>query len=185
MSYYLKTKRVRTVIPFSNNCTPNRWIAYSVCGWQYSQCPSNVYRTMSVALTAMVKTNALANADEIGQSMPKSESSLKKFQISHANGLLLLYWCFMALRHISGHFGHGQLSYPHGSWTSLLGSWLVLSAHSFASNWHLSFLNQRRRENGRKNVFMTNLYDKMLPDVRIEPATVRITDGRVSDRATY
>ena len=34
-----------------------------------SQSPSNVYRAVSVALTARVKTNDLANADEIGQSL--------------------------------------------------------------------------------------------------------------------
>ena len=31
----------------------------------------------------------------------------------------------------------------------------VLIAHSFTSNWQLLFLNQRKRENGRRNVFMT------------------------------
>ena len=36
--------------------------------------------------------------------------------------LLLLCWCFMAFRHISGHFGRGQLTCPHCSWASLLGS---------------------------------------------------------------
>ena len=41
---------------------------------------------------------------------------------------------FMALRHISGHFGRGQLTYPHRFWASLLGSLPVLSAHSFTSN---------------------------------------------------
>ena len=43
-------------------------------------------------------------------------------------------FCFMALQHILGHFGHGQLTYPHCSWASLLSSLPVLSAHSFASN---------------------------------------------------
>ena len=37
--------------------------------------------------------------------------------------------------------------------TCLLGSLPVLSAHSFASNWQLLFLNQRKRENGRRNDF--------------------------------
>ena len=45
-------------------------------------------------------------------------------------------------------------------------------------------LNQRKRENGRRNYFMTKLHEKMLPDVRIEPANVRIPSGRASDRAT-
>ena len=42
---------------------------YSVCGWQYSQCASNVYRAVFVALSARVKTNAFANVNEIGQSL--------------------------------------------------------------------------------------------------------------------
>ena len=48
------------------------------------------------------------------------------------------------------------------------------SVHSFASNWQLPFLNQRKGENGRLNYFMIKLHQWMLPDVRIEPATVRI-----------
>ena len=88
--------------------------------------------------------------------------------------LLLLCWCFVALWHFSGHFEHGQLTYPHYSWASLLGSLPVLSAHSFASNWRLPFLNQRKGENGCRNYFMTNLHGRMLPDKRIEPATVCI-----------
>ena len=88
------------------------------------------------------------------------------------------------LRHVSGHFGRGQLAYKHCSWVSLLRSLPVLSAHSFASNWQLPFLNQRKGENGRKNYFITKLHERMLPDVRIEPATVRIPGGRASDRAT-
>ena len=51
----------------------------------------------------------------------------------------------MALRHLSGHFRCGQLTYPHCSWASLLCSLPVFSAHSFASNWQLPFLNQRTR----------------------------------------
>ena len=43
-------------------------------------------------------------------------------------------FCFTALQHILGHFGRGQLTLPHCSWASLLGSFPVLTAHSFASN---------------------------------------------------
>ena len=60
--------------------------------------------------------------------------------------LLLLCQSFTALRHFSGHFGRGELTYPHCSWASLLGSLPVLSAHSFTSNWQLPFLNQRKRD---------------------------------------
>ena len=66
-----------------------------------------------------------------------------------------LYWYFTALRHFTGHFGRGLLTYPHCSWGSLL-----------------PFLNQRKGENGCRNYFMTNLHKRMLPDVRIAPATV-------------
>ena len=58
------------------------------------------------------------------------------------------------------------------------------SAHSFAINWQQPFLNQRKWENGRRNYFMTDLHERMLPDVRIEIATFRIPGGRASDRAT-
>ena len=63
-----------------------------------------------------------------------------------------LYWCFMAFQHILGHFGHNQLTLPHCSWASLLGSLPVLSAHSFASNWQLPLLTQRKGEDGPINV---------------------------------
>ena len=98
--------------------------------------------------------------------------------------LLLLFWCFTTLWYFSGHFGHSQLTYPNCSWASLLGSLPVLSAHSFASNWQLPFLNKRKGENGRRNYFMTKLHERMLPDVRIEPRTVHIPGGRASDRVT-
>ena len=94
-----------------------------------------------------------------------------------------LSWCFTAIWHFSGHFRRGQLTYPQCSWASLLGSLPVLSAHSFPSNWQLSFLNQPKGENGRRNYFMTNVHERMLLDVRIEPAIVRIPGGRLSDRA--
>ena len=94
-----------------------------------------------------------------------------------------LCWCFKAL-HFSGHFGRGQLTHPHCSWASLLDILQVLGAHSFAGSWQLPFLNQQTGENGHRNDFMTNLYERMLPDVRIESATVRIPSGCGSDRAT-
>ena len=47
---------------------------------------------------------------------------------------IMLCLCFTTLRHILGHFGSGQLPYPHCSWASLLGSLPKLSAHSFASS---------------------------------------------------
>ena len=82
------------------------------------------------------------------------------------------------------HFGCSQLAYQYCSLASLLGSLRVLCAHAFASNWQLPFLNQRKEENGYRNYFMTKLHERMLPDMRIEPATVRIRIERTSDRAT-
>ena len=56
----------------------------------------------------------------------------------HFRAVVLMFgwlcWCYMALRHILGHFRRSQLTQPHCSWASLLGSLPVLSAHSFASN---------------------------------------------------
>ena len=93
-------------------------------------------------------------------------------------------FCFTALQHILGNFGCGQLTYPHCSWASLLGSLPVLSAHSFASNWHLLFLNQRKRENGRRNVFMTKSPRKNVPDVGIELGAACMPSKHASDWAT-
>ena len=87
------------------------------------------------------------------------------------------YWCFTILRHFLGHFGRSQL-------TLFLGSLTAPNARSFASNLQLPFLNQRKRENSLRIYFMTTLHKRMLPDVRIEPATARIPGGRGSDRAT-
>ena len=66
----------------------------------------------------------------------------------------------------------------------LLGSLPVLSAHSFASNWQLLFLNQRKRENGRRNVFMTKSPRKNVPDVVIELGAACMPSKHASDRAT-
>ena len=60
----------------------------------------------------------------------------------------------------------------------------VLSAHPFASNWQLLYLNQRYRENGSRNVFMTNLHERMWLDRRIKPATIWIPGRSASNRAT-
>ena len=78
----------------------------------------------------------------------------------------------MALQHFSGHFGRGQLTNPHCSWASLLGS---LPVTDNCPSW----ISGRER-----NYFMTNLHDRMWPYVRMEPATARIPVGRASDRAT-
>ena len=98
--------------------------------------------------------------------------------------VVVLCWCFTALWHFFNSFRCGQSTYPHCSWASLLGSLPVLSAHSFASNWQLPFLNQRKGENCCRNYFMTNLYERMLLDMRIEHATIRTQGERTSDWAT-
>ena len=84
--------------------------------------------------------------------------------------------------HFWGNFGYGQLTLPHCSWAILLGSLPVLSAHSFASNWQLLFLNQWKRENGHRNVFMTKSPRKNVPDVGIELGAACMAIA--SDRAT-
>ena len=84
----------------------------------------------------------------------------------------------------STHFKSLKNIDPHCSWASLLGSLPVFIAHSFTSNWQLPFLKQRKGETGRRNGFMTKLLERMMPDVRIEPASFRIPGGRGSDRAT-
>ena len=68
--------------------------------------------------------------------------------------------------------------------TSLLGNLPVLSTHSFASNWQPLFLNQRRRENGRRNVSMTKSPRKNVPDVGIELGAACMPSEHASDRAT-
>ena len=90
----------------------------------------------------------------------------------------------MALRHFSGHFGHGQLTYPHCTWATFLDNLQVLSINSFASNWQLPFSNQRKGENGLRNYFMTNRHERMLLDVKIKPVTVHIPGGGASHRAS-
>ena len=44
----------------------------------------------------------------------------------------------------------------------------VLSANSFARNWQLLFLNQRKKENGCRNFFMTKSPWKHMPDIGIK-----------------
>ena len=52
-------------------------------------------------------------------------------------------------------------------------------AHSFARNWQLPFLNQRKGENDRRKYFMINLRERMLPtSAGVEPATSWSPVGR-------
>ena len=72
-----------------------------------------------------------------------------------------LYYCFTAVRYILGNFKRSQLAYPHCSWASLLGSLPVLSAHSFAINWQLPFLNQQKGGMVKEFVSWPNLHERM------------------------
>ena len=54
-----------------------------------------------------------------------------------------------------------QLTLPHFSWAGLDHQY---SAHSFARNWQLPFLNQWKGENDRRKEFMINLKKRMVPD---------------------
>ena len=52
-------------------------------------------------------------------------------------------------------------------------------AHSFARNWQLPFLNQRKGENDRRKYFMISLHERMLPtSAGVEPATSWSPVGR-------
>ena len=52
-------------------------------------------------------------------------------------------------------------------------------AHSFARNWQLPFLNQRKRENDRRKYFIINLHERMLStSAGVEPATSWSPVGR-------
>ena len=55
------------------------------------------------------------------------------------------------------------------TWASLLGSLPVLSVHSYASNWQLLFLNQRKGEKSHTKYFMANLKERMLSDGELNP----------------
>ena len=76
-----------------------------------------------------------------------------------------LFCCFTSTVNSCGHVGMVIIL------TTLLlgklpgGSFLVLSVHSFAINWRLLLLNQRRRKNGRRNIFVTKSLRKNVPDV--------------------
>ena len=68
--------------------------------------------------------------------------------------------------------------------TRLLGRLSPLSgnqycAHSFARNWQLPFLNQRKGENDHRKYFMINLHERMLPtSAGVEPGTSWSPVGR-------
>ena len=52
-------------------------------------------------------------------------------------------------------------------------------AHSFARNWQLSFLHQRKGESDHRKYFMINLHERMLPTLAgVEPATSWSPVGR-------
>ena len=54
----------------------------------------------------------------------------------------------------------------------------------YMNNWQLLFLNQWKRENGRRNVFMTKSPRKNVPDVGIQLRAACMWSGHYSDRAT-
>ena len=114
--------------------------------------------------------------------------SMKFFQCSRAHNTnfgLVWFLFYGASTHFRS-FRAWSVNLPHCSWASLLGSLPVLSAHSFASNWQLLFLNQRKRENERRNLFMTKSPRKNVPDMGIElGAHAKRTGFRSSYRARY
>ena len=68
---------------------------------------------------------------------------------------LCLCWGFTAQSTQWGHVECGQFTYPHIYWAGLV-LWAVnqYCVHSFARNWQLPFLNQRKWENDRRKYFM-------------------------------
>ena len=61
-----------------------------------------------------------------------------------------------------GHVKRGQFTQPHVYWAGLvLQAVNQYCAHSFARNWQLPFLNQRKGENDRRKYFMINLHERM------------------------
>ena len=69
--------------------------------------------------------------------------------------------------------------------TRLLGRLSPLSGYSFARNWQLPFLNQRKGENDHWKYFMINLHESLLPcSAGVEPATSWSPVGRASNWAT-
>ena len=99
-------------------------------------------------------------------------------------GVLVLSQFYSPSTHFTSFRARSVTLKPHCSWASLLGSLPVLFAHSFTSNWHLLFLNQRKRENCHRNFFMTKSPRKNVPDVGIELGAACMPSGHASDRAT-
>ena len=78
-----------------------------------------------------------------------------------------------------GHVEGSQFTKPHAYWAGLvLQAVNQYCAHSFARNWQLPFLNQRKGENDRRKYFMINLHERMLPT----SAGVKTRDLLVSSR---
>ena len=87
--------------------------------------------------------------------------------------------CLFVLR-FYGPVERGQFTQPHVYWAGLvLYAVNQYCAHSFARNWQLAFLNQRKGENDRRKYFMINLHERMLPtSAGVEPATSWSPVGR-------
>ena len=91
--------------------------------------------------------------------------------------LVWLFWGFTAQSTLSMSCRAAQLTYSHCSWAGLdlLSGLPVLRVHTFSINWQLSFLNQRKGENGRWNYFMINLHKCYVARPgQVEPTTPSI-----------
>ena len=60
----------------------------------------------------------------------------------------------------------------------------VLSVHSFVINRQLLVFNQRKRKNGRRNIFMAKSSRKNVSDTGIDLSTACIPSGIATDQAT-
>ena len=86
----------------------------------------------------------------------------------------LLCWCFTSFRNISGHFGHGQLTYPHCSWASFLAvyQYLVHILSPVTDNCP-SWISGRERTDVEIISWPIST-KRMLPDARIEPSAYQV-----------
>ena len=77
--------------------------------------------------------------------------------------LICLCWGFTAQSTPWGLAERGQFTWPHFYWAGLvLQAVNQYCAQSFARNWQLPFLNQRKGENSRRKYFRVNLHERML-----------------------
>ena len=96
-----------------------------LCHWVISQVAPNEYVTRTCPLLPLVKLDKGAYFYIMLLNTPTSYMypyvvfyAFLIFTITLSQNLL--YWCFTAIPNFFGHFGPGQLTYPHCSWAGLV-----------------------------------------------------------------